>query len=204
MDLLLLGTSTGVAGGLIPSPLHLIALSQIALSRRLRALLILVGLPLVIDGALLLITFFFSRYVPHNLAHILAYVGGVCLLGFGGYSLLEKRRKSREELARSAPLTYASVSTAILAEVSAPGTWVYWLGVAGPILAEGKLNGYGRVVPFFAGGLVGYYGAAILSVWLMAWGASLHRAFNKHLFLVTNLLLIVLGISYLLRAHFGG
>ena len=202
MDLLLLGAGMGVVGGVIPSPLHLIALAQVALHRWLRALLILVGLPLLIDGALLLVTLFFYQHIPHIIAHDVAYVGGVALLGFGGYSLLAKHRQGQEELARSATLTYAGVSAAALSEFTAPGTWIYWLTVAGPVLAEGKLTGYWHVVPFFAGGLLGYYGAAIFSVWLMAWGAGLHSALKQRLFLIANLLLVVLGFSYLVRVFF--
>lgn len=203
MDLLMLGTGTGIVGGLIPSPLHLIALAQVALNRWMRAILILVGPPLVIDGGLLLVTFFFYQHVPHNIAHYVAYVGGVALLAFGIFSLAEMRRKTREEMARSSTLTYASVSVATLAELTAPGTWIYWLTVAGPVIAEGRLKGYWHVIPFFVGGLVGYYGAAIFSTWLMAWGAGLHKQFKQHLFLAANLLLIVLGISYLVRAFLG-
>ncbi len=204
MDLLLLGTGTGIVGGLIPGPLHFIALAQIALNRRVRALLILVGLPLLMDGALLLITLFFYRYVPHTIAHYVGYLGGVGLVAFGSYSLLEGRRRNQEDLGRSATLTYGSVSAAALGELTAPGTWVYWLTIAGPILAEGKLKGYWHVAPFFVGGLVGYYGASILSVWVMAWGASLHKGLKQYLYFAANLLLVILGFSYVLRAFWGG
>lgn len=204
MDLLLLGAGMGIVGGLIPSPLHFIALTQVALNRWLRAIFVLVGPPLVIDGALLLVTFFFYQYVLHSVAHYVAYLGGAVLLGFAGYSLVETRRKSQEEMARSAVMSYGSVSVAALAELGAPGTWIYWLTVAGPIIAEGRQKGYWHIVPFFLGGLVGYYGAAIFSTWLMAWGAGLHKQFRKHLFLVANALLLVLGVSYLIRAYLGG
>lgn len=203
MDLLLLGAGMGIVGGLFPSPLHLIALAQVALNRWAHAIVILVGPPLAVDGGLLLVTFFFYRYVPHSIAHSIAYVGGVALVGFAGYSLYQMRGKSQEEMAQSPGLTYASVSVATLAELTAPGTWIYWLTVAGPIIAEGRAKGYWHVVPFFAGGLAGYYGAAIFSVWLMAWGAGLHKKFKQRLFLVANLLLLVLGISYLVRAYLG-
>jgi threonine/homoserine/homoserine lactone efflux protein len=204
MDLLLIGAGMGIVGGLIPSPLHLIALGQVALNRWRRAILVLVGPPLVIDGALLLVTFFFFyQYVPQNIAHYVAYMGGGVIVAFGAYSLVETRRKSQQEIARSAVMSYASVSVAALAELGAPGTWIYWLTIAGPVIAEGRLKGYWHVVPFFVGGLLGYYGAAIFSTWLMAWGAGLHKQFKKHLFLVANLLLVVLGISYLLRAYLG-
>ena len=203
MDLLLLGLGMGVVGGLIPSPIHLIALTQVALNRWLRAIAILLGPPLAIDGALLVMTFFFYQYVPHSIAHYVAYLGGTALVGFGTYSLVQLRRRSQEELSKSATLSYASVTVAALAELGAPGTWIYWLTIAGPILAEGRLKGYWHVTPFFLGGLVGYYGAAIFSTWLMAWGAGLHKQFNKHLFLAANLLLLVLGFSYLARAYFG-
>lgn len=202
MDLLLLGTGMGIVGGLIPSPLHLIALTQVALDRWWRAIVVLIGPPLVIDGGLLLVTFFFYQFVPHGISHYLAYVGGTALVGFGAYSLLEMRRKSQSEMAQNATLSYATVTVAALAELGAPGTWIYWLTVAGPIIAEGRHKGYMTIVPFFVGSLVGFYGAAVFSTWLLAWGASLHRHFRKHLFLVANLLLVVLGLSYLLRAYF--
>lgn len=204
MDLLLLGGGTGLVGGLVPSPLHLIALTQVALNRWARAIFILVGAPLLVDGVLLLVTFFCYQYVPPNISHYVGYVGGAGLLAFGVFALAGMRPKSPAQLAQSAVLTYASVSAATLAELTAPGTWFYWLAVAGPILARGRQTGYWHVVPFFAGGLFGYYGAALLSVWLMAWGASLHKQFKQQLFLVANLLLVVLGISYLARAYFGG
>ncbi len=204
MDLLLLGTGMGVVGGLIPSSLHLIALTQVALNRWMRALSILVGPPLVVDGALLLVTIFCYQYIPRTIAHYVGYLGGVGLVGFGGYSLLEGGRRSRDELADSRSMSYASVSAATLGELTAPGTWVYWLTIAGPVLAEGKHKGYWHVVPFFAGGLVGFYGAAILSLWLMAWGSSLHKGLKQYLYSVANLLLLVLGIFYLWRAYWGG
>lgn len=201
MDLLLLGAGMGIVGGLFPSPLHLIALSQVALGRWARGILILIGPPLVVDGGLLLVTFFFYQYIPHSIAHDVAYVGGVALLAFAIYALIEMRGKTREEMAKSSKLTYASVSVATLAELTAPGTWIYWLTIAGPIISEGRMKGYGHVVPFFVGGLVGFYGAAIFAVWLMAWGAGLHRQFKNRLFLFANLLLLVLGFSYLVRAY---
>ncbi len=203
MDLLLLGAGMGIVGGLIPAPLHMIALSQVALGRWARGILVLIGPPLLVDGILLLVTFFSYHYIPHNIAHYVAYVGGTVLVGFAAFTLVSMRRKSKEELAGSSKLTYASVSVATLAEVTAPGTWVYWLTIAGPILSEGHQRGYLRIVPFFVGSAVGFYVAAIFAVWLMAWGASLHKEFKNRLFLIANVLLLVLGISYLVRAYLG-
>jgi hypothetical protein len=57
------------------------------------------------------------------------------------------------------------------------------------------------VVPFFAGSVVGYYGAAIFSLAIMAWGAGLHKRFKQHLILAANILLLFMGFSYLLRAY---
>jgi hypothetical protein len=203
MDLLLLGIGGGVVGGLIPSPIHLISLTQAALHRWARAIFIVLGPPLLADGTLLLLTLLFYQYIPHRIAHYIAYGGGTVLLIFATYSLLKMRGRSQQELAGSAALSYASVTAATLAEVAAPGTWIYWLTIAGPILAEGRVQGYWHVVPFFAGSLVGYYGAAVLSVWLMARAAGLHKQFKSHLFLVANVLLLILGVSYIVRAYHG-
>jgi hypothetical protein len=203
MDLLLLGIGGGVVGGLVPSPIHLISITQAALNRWARAVFIVLGPPLVADGALLLLTLLFYQYIPHRVAHYIAYVGGIVVLAFATYSLLRMRGRTQEELAGSAALSYVSVTAATLAELAAPGTWIYWLTIAGPILAEGKLKGYWHVVPFFAGGLIGYYGAAVLSVWLMVRGAGMHSHLKQHLFLAANVLLLVLGVSYLVRASYG-
>jgi len=204
MDLLILGAGMGIVGGLLPSPLYMISLTQVALGRWLRAIFVMIVPPLVVDGVLLFVTFFFFRLIPLGIAHYVAYGGGVVLISFATYSLWESRHKTPQEMAGSATLTYASVSVATLAEVAAPGTWVYWLTVAGPILAEGRQHGYWHVVPFFVGGGVGFYGAAVFSVWLLAWGAGLHKRFKQHLFLAANVLLLLMGISYLVRAYLGG
>ena len=201
MDLLLLGAGMGVVGGLIPSPLHMIALAQVALNRWTRAIFVLIGPPLAVDGALLVTTFFFYRLIPQGIAHYVAYVGGVVLIGFASFALKEMRRKTKEQMSQSATLTYGSVTVATLAELAAPGTWIFWLTIAGPILAEGHREGYWHIVPFFAGSLVGYYGAAVFATWLMSWGASLHKAFKPRLFLAANVLLLIMGISYLVRAY---
>ncbi len=203
MDLLLLGAGMGIVGGLFPSPLHMIALSQVALGRWGRAINVLIGAPLLVDGCLLLVTCFFYRFIPAGIAHFVAYIGGTLLIGFAGFALWERRGKSPQEMANSASLTYASLSVALLAEVASPGTWVYWLTIAGPILAEGRQRGYGHAVPFFLGGLIGFYGAAIFTLCLLAWGAGLNKQFKRHLFLAANLLLLLMGFSYLVRAYFG-
>ncbi len=192
-----------MVGGLIPSPLHLISTVQVSLHRWRRALLILIGPPLLIDTALLILTLFFYSYVPHNVARVAAIAGGTLLLVMSGISLNALRRNRGNPHERSANPSPVSVIAASLAELSAPGTWIYWMTLAGPILAEGRRIGYLRVAPFFAGGLFGYYGAAVFCVWLLAWGAKLHRSFTRRLTLAADLLLLVLGIGYLANAFFG-
>ena len=203
MDLFILGAGMGVVGGIFPNPLLMIALTQVALGRWLRAIGVLIGAPLAVDGCLLLLTCFFYGFIPAAIAHDVAYVGGVVLIGFACYSLWELRHRTPTQLANSVSMSYASVSVALLSEVSSPGTWVYWLTIAGPILAEGRQHGYGHVIPFFVGGLVGFYGAALVALCLLSWGAGLHARIKQHLFLATNILLLLMGISYLARAFRG-
>ncbi len=203
MDLFLIGAGMGVVGGLLPNPLQMIALTQVAISRWGRAIFVLIVPPLIADAAFLFVTLFFFRFIPLGIVHYVGYVGGVVLIGFAGYSLIELHRTTQEEMAQSAAYTFTGICIAVLAEVAAPGTWIYWITIAGPILAEGRVHGYAHVVPFFAGGLVGYYGASIISTGLMAWGAGLYQRFKQHLFLAANILLLLIGISYLLHAYRG-
>lgn len=203
MDLFMLGAGMGVVGGILPNPLQLIALTQAALGRWGRAIFVVLVPPLTVDAAFLLMTLLFYRLIPLGIAHYIAYAGGLLVTGFAGYGLWNLRRSGQEKAADAKAYTLAGVTVATLAEVTAPGTWIYWATIAGPILAEGRARGYWHVVPFFVGSWTGYNGAAVLSTCLMVWVAGLHRSFKKYLFLTANVLLLLLGISYLTRAYFG-
>ena len=203
MDLFLLGAGMGVVGGLLPNPLKMIALTQVALGRWARVIFVLLVPTLVVDAAFLFGTLLFVRFIPLGIVHYVAYVGGFVLIGFASHALWQLRLKTQDEVANSGVYTFAGISVGALAEAAAPGTWIYWLTIAGPILAEGRVRGYGHVVPFFLGGLVGYYGAEIVATCLVAWGAGLHKSFKRHLFLIANVLLLLIGISYLIRAYRG-
>jgi hypothetical protein len=203
MDLLILGAGMGVVGGMLPNPLQMIALTQVALGRWGRAIFVLIVPQLILDAVFLVATLLFFRLIPLGIAHYVAYAGGLFVTGFACRSLWELRRKSPEEMAESGMYTLMGVAVAALAEVAAPGTWIYWVTIAGPILAEGRVHGFGHVIPFFVGGLVGYYGAALACTGFMAWGASLHKAFKRHLFLAANVILLLIGISYFVRAYLG-
>ena len=203
MDLFILGAGMGVVGGLLPNPLQMIALTQVALGRWARALLVLMVPPLVVDAAFLVVTLLFFRVIPLGIVHYVAYAGGLIVVGFAVRALWALRTKTPQEMASSAAYTFGGVGVAALAEVAAPGTWIYWLTIAGPILGEGRARGYGHIVPFFAGGLVGYYGAALLSTCLIAWGAGLHPSFKKNLVLAANVILLLIGVSYFVRACLG-
>lgn len=202
MNLFLLGIGMGTVGGLIPSPLHLIALTQVALNRWGNAIFVMLAPPLVIDGALLVLTAAFYQIIPLSIAHYVGYVGGAALIFFAVSSLIEMRGKTQEEMAESAKLSGGAVTTAALAELAAPGTWVFWLTIAGPILAKGKETGYLSTVPFFAANLIGYYGASIISVWLINWGTKFHKAVRSRLYLIANILLLVFGTAYIAHSYF--
>lgn len=203
MDLFILGAGMGVVGGILPNPLRLIALTEAALGRWGRAIFVVLVPPLVVDGAFLGLTLLFYQLIPLGIAHSIAYAGGLLVTGFATYGLWSLRRANQEKVADAKAYTLAGVTVATLAEVSAPGTWIYWATIAGPILAEGRARGYGHVVPFFVGSWAGYNGAAVLSTCLMVWVAGLHKSFKRHLFLSANVLLLLLGMSYLLRAYLG-
>jgi len=203
MDLFILGAGMGIVGGLLPNPLQMIALTQAALGRWARALFVVIVPPLIVDGAFLALTLLFFRLIPFGIVHYVAYVGGSLVTAFALYGLWNLRRKGPEEAAAAAAYTLAGVSVAALAEATAPGTWIYWATIAGPILAEGRTRGYLHVVPFFAGSWVGYNSAAVVSTCFMIWVAGLHQSLKRYLFLIANVLLLLIGISYFIRAYRG-
>ncbi len=201
MDLFILGAGMGVVGGILPNPLQMIALTQAALGHWLRALFIVLVPPLVVDAAFLVSTFFFFRLIPLGIVHYIAYAGGLLVTGIGAHGLWNLRRQRQEKAENTAAYTLAGVTVATLAEVTAPGTWIYWATIAGPILAEGRARGYLHVAPFFVGSWAGYNAAAVVSTLLMFWIAGLHKSFKQHLLLAANALLVLMGISYLVRAY---
>jgi len=203
MDLFILGAGMGIVGGLLPNPLQMIALTQAALGRWGRAMFVVMVPPLIVDGAFLTLTLFVFRLVPLGIVHYVAYAGGSLVTVFALYALWNLRRKRPEEAVGARAYTLAGVSVATLAEVTAPGTWVYWATIAGPILAEGSTRGYLHIVPFFAGSWVGYNGAAVVSTCFMVWVAGLHKSLKRYLFLIANVLLLLMGISYFIRAYRG-
>jgi hypothetical protein len=203
MDLLILGATIGLLGGMLPNPVQMIALTQVALGRWARALFVLVVPLLIVDSIFFSVTLLFYQFIPLGIAHYVAYVGGSVLIVFASHALWELRRKTETELANSASYTFAGVVVAMLAELASPNNWIYWVTIAGPILAEGRARGFRHVAPFFVGGLVGYYSAAVVTTCVMAWGAGLHKAIKQHLVLAANVLLLLIGISYLVRAYLG-
>ena len=110
MDLFILGAGMGAVGGMFPNALHMIALTQVALGRWGRAIFVLLGPPLAVDGAFLFVTLFFFRFIPLGVAHDVAYVGGSLVIGFASYSLWEMRNKTHEEIANMAGTSRETVT----------------------------------------------------------------------------------------------
>jgi hypothetical protein len=67
---------------MLPDPLQMIALMQVALGRWARAILVLIVPPLVVDAAFLFVTLLFFRLFPLGIVPYVAYVGGLVLIGF--------------------------------------------------------------------------------------------------------------------------
>src|SRR5437762_13271209 len=104
MELFLLGAGMGVVGGLLPSPLHFLALAQVGLGRWRRADFVSCGPPIVVAGALLVATFFFYASIlrklahePERFAHGASYLRGAVTILFAVYALVDSKLTNREE-----------------------------------------------------------------------------------------------------------
>jgi len=149
MDLLLLGLGMGIVGGLL-SQSHAFDCPNASGGQPLdarhsdtyRALL-------VVDGILLIVTFFFYRYIRER-GSLHSLRRGVVLLVYAGYSLwrTDVRPRGNSQFVES-HLCQRVRRDACRGGV--PGTWIFWLTIVGPIFAEGRLKGYWHIVPFFAG-----------------------------------------------------
>ena len=97
MQLFLLGLGMGFVGGLLPTPLHLIAVTQMTLKNWVRAVWVLTAPVTLVDAVFFLIAYFFYQLIPPHIAHYISYAGFCVNESRCAYLLRENTRKGGKQ-----------------------------------------------------------------------------------------------------------
>jgi len=170
---LIQGIGYGFAAAAQPGPLQTYLISQ-SLTKGWRRALPAAFAPLISDGPIIVLCLLVLRQVPDSFKHVLYIVGGlfVLYLSYGAYKAwknFDSNLPSTESGAQQ------SVLKAALVNILAPGAYIFWSLVTGPILITGW-----RVTPIF--GIVfmlGFYITFVLCLMLVIFIFGTMQAFGQ-------------------------
>jgi threonine/homoserine/homoserine lactone efflux protein len=194
------GIGYGFAAAAQPGPLQTYIISQ-ALTKGWRRALPAAFAPLVSDGPIIALCLLVLRQVPDSFKQILYIVGGlfVLYLSLGAY-------KAWKDFDPNLPSTESGVQQSVLkaafVNILAPGAYIFWSLVTGPILIEGW-----RETPIF--GIVfmlGFYFTFVLCLMLIIFIFGTMQAFGQKfrraLVGVSAVALVCFGLYQLWRGIF--
>jgi len=152
------GLVYGFAAAAQPGPLQTYIISQ-AIARGWRRALPTALAPLISDGPIIAICLFILSQIPIWFERFLHLAGGLFIL-FLAYGAYKSWKSYDTNMPPEESGTTQSVFKAALTNLLAPGAYLFWSFVTGPVLLQGW-----RQTPIYVFGfLASFYGAMILSL----------------------------------------
>lgn len=146
-----LGVGYGFAAAVQPGPLQTYLISQ-ALLKGWRKSLISALAPLVSDGPIIALCLLVLSQVPIGLQRFLFIAGGLFVL-YLAYGTYKSWRDFDPQVASNEISSGGSLLKAALTNILAPGAYLFWTLVTGPILMRGwretPLNGISLLLGFY-------------------------------------------------------
>lgn len=197
---LLQGLGFGLAAASQPGPLQTYLITQ-ALARGWKKSLVNALAPLVSDGPIILLCVSILRQVPDWFQRFL-YLGGGAFILYLAYGAF----KSWRDFDVNAPRPQSKISglpKAAMVNALAPGAYIFWTLVTGPILVRGWREAPAHGIVF----LTGFYTAMVgtLTAIIIVFGAAsnLGPKVNRALLGVSSLALFGFGLYQLWRGGWG-
>ncbi len=197
MNYLLAGISLGFAAGISPGPLLTLVITR-TLERGLGAGLRVAIAPLLTDLPIIVVAVAFFAVLPPLLESILTVAGAIFVL-YLAWEILRDARHA--QLTTAAPATGAASADlwrGMLVNFLSPHPWLFWIGVAAPLLTSAwQTNAWAAL-----GFLTGFYALLVGSKVLVALGVASGRRFlddawYRRLLIASGLLLAFFGIALL-------
>jgi threonine/homoserine/homoserine lactone efflux protein len=197
VNYLLAGISLGFAAGISPGPLLTLVITR-TLERGLGAGLRVAVAPLLTDLLIIVVAVAFFAVLPPLLESILTVAGAIFVLYLAWEILRDARHAQLTTAAPAAGAASADLWRGMLVNFLSPHPWLFWIGVAAPLLTSAWQTSTWAALGFLAG----FYALLVGSKVLVALGVASGRRFlddawYRRLLIASGLLLAFFGIALL-------
>jgi threonine/homoserine/homoserine lactone efflux protein len=200
MNYLLAGLSLGFAAGISPGPLLTLVITR-TLERGLGAGLRVAVAPLLTDLPIIVVALTFFAVLPPLLESALAIVGAIFVLYLAWETLRSARHAQLTAATPEPAAASADLWRGMLVNFLSPHPWLFWIGVAAPLLTGAWQTSAWAAIGFLAG----FYALLVGSKVLVALGVAggrrfLDDAWYRRLLVASGLLLAFFGFTLLWQA----
>lgn len=197
MNYLIAGLTLGFAAGVSPGPLLTLVITR-TLARGLGAGVRVAIAPLLTDLPIILVTVTFFAILPPLLEKVLTVAGGIFVLYLAWETLRSARTAHLTTAAPDASAASADLWQGMLVNFLSPHPWLFWIGVAAPLLTSAWQSSAWAAM----GWLAGFYGMLVGSKMMVAFAVAggrrfLNDAWYRRLLVASALLLAFFGIALL-------
>lgn len=197
---LIQGLGFGLAAASQPGPLQTYLITQ-ALTRGWNKSLVNALAPLVSDGPIILLCVSILSQVPDWFQRFLHLGGGtfILYLAYGAF-------KSWRDFDVNAPQAESKISglpRAAMVNALAPGAYIFWTLVTGPILVRGWRETPVHGITFLAGFYIAMIGTLAAIIIIFGTASKLGPKFNRGLLGISSLALFGFGLYQLWRGAIG-
>lgn len=203
MNYLIAGLTLGFAAGVSPGPLLTLVITR-TLERGLGAGVRVALAPLLTDLPIILIALTFFAILPPLLENVLTVAGGLFVLYLAWETLRSARTAHLTTAAPDGGGASADLWRGMLVNFLSPHPWLFWIGVAAPLLT----NAWQSSAWAAMGWLAGFYGLLVGSKMMVAFAVAggrrfLNDAWYRRLLVASALLLAFFGGALLWQAATG-
>lgn len=197
---LLSGVSLGFGAGVSPGPLTTLVITT-TLERGFWPGLRVSMAPFLSDLPIILICTFLARALPPWAETGLGLVGGIFVCYLGVEAIVTAPSASLSVAERGSVPAGKDLLRGLFVNILSPNPWIFWLGVGGPILAEGWRTSGWVALAFLVGFYLLLVGSKVALAAAIAGGRGrLTDRWYRWLLLGSGLLLLAFGVMLLVNA----
>lgn len=203
MNHLIVGATLGFAAGVSPGPLLTLVITR-TLERGLGAGVRVAIAPLLTDLPIIVIAMTVFAALPSAIERALT-IAGALFIFYLAWEIQRDARHARLATVASTPAAAtADLWRGMLVNFLSPHPWLFWIGVAAPLLTNAWQSSAWAATSFLAG----FYGLLVGSKVLVAFGVAggrrfLNDAWYRRLLVASALLLAFFGVTLLWQAITG-
>lgn len=197
MNYLLAGLSLGFAAGISPGPLLTLVITR-TLERGLSAGLRVAMAPLLTDLPIIVVAVTLFAVLPPLLETFLTVAGAIFVLYLAWEILRDARHAHLATTAPAPGAASADLWRGMLVNFLSPHPWLFWIGVAAPLLTSAWQTSAWAALGFLAGFYALLVGSKVLVALSIAGGRHfLNDAWYRRLLVASGLLLAFFGVALL-------